>query len=91
MKAHKGLFCTQNSVPGSNEECVEQTRKALSIAIPLVTACYMILGCAAYAAYASSVVNSYITIDLLIMGSHWAVNLSLILLLAHMLGRYQVS
>lgn len=83
------LVCAQNTIAASNEVCVKQTQKALTIAIPLVTAGYMVLGCAGYAAFGG---YSTFTVDSLLKDSpHWVANLLLILLLIHMVGIYQVS
>lgn len=79
----------QNSIPENDEVTVRQTKTALHIAIPLVTACYAIFGCTGYAALATSPLDIWGQLPMSI--PHWVVNLLLILLFIQMLGIYQVS
>lgn len=79
----------QNSIPQNDEVTVRQTKRALNIAIPLVTACYAIFGIMGCAALATSTLDIWGQLPM--SAPHWVVNLLLILLFIQMLGIYQVS
>lgn len=77
----------QNSIPQNDEVTVRQTKRALNIAIPLVTACYAIFGIMGCAALATSTLDIWGQLPM--SAPHWVVNLLLILLFIQMLGIYQ--